>query len=67
LYAGAWPVAFALPKSGPDHDPHAGVALAGTATLFYVLLVLTFGTQIFANWLDERSARRHPRGQHLGG
>ena len=27
LYAGVWPVAFALPVSGPDHDPHAGVAL----------------------------------------
>jgi hypothetical protein len=67
IYACIWPVVFLLPKSGPDHDPHAGVALAGTATLFYVLLVLTFGTQIFANWLDERSARRHPRGQHLGG
>src|SRR5262249_55591626 len=25
LYAAVWPVAFALPDSGPDHDPHAGV------------------------------------------
>jgi hypothetical protein len=60
LYAGMWPVAFALPDSGPDHDPHAGVALAGTTTLFYVLLVLMVGTQIFANWLDKRSAQRLP-------
>jgi len=49
LHAGVWPVAFVLPDSGPDHDPHAGVALATTATLFYVLLVLMVGTQVFAN------------------
>jgi hypothetical protein len=61
LYAGMWPVAFALPDSGPDHDPHAGVALAGTATLFYLLLLLMVGTQVFANWLDKRSGRRLPR------
>jgi len=66
LYAGVWPVAFVLPDSGPDHDPHAGVALATTATLFYVLLVLMVGTQIFANWLDKRSARRLPQGPAPG-
>jgi hypothetical protein len=64
VYATVWPIAFALPDSGPDHDPHAGVALAGTATLFYVLLALMVGTQIFANWLDKRSAPRLPRSQH---
>lgn len=66
LYAGLWPVVFLLPDSGPDHDPHAGVALATTATLFYVLLVLTVGTQIFANWLDRRSARQLPPGPGPG-
>jgi len=66
LYSGVWPVAFALPDSGPDHDPHAGVALAGTATLFYVLLVLMVGTQVFANWLDQRSAWQLPRGPAPG-
>ena len=66
LYAGAWPVAILLPDSGPDHDPHAGVALAGTATLFYLLLVLMVGTQIFANWLDRRSARQLPPGPGPG-
>jgi len=62
LYAAVWPVAFVLPDSGADHDPHAGVALATTATLFYVLLALMVGTQIFDNWLDKHSARRLPRG-----
>ena len=61
LYAGVWPVAFFLPDSGQDHEPQAGIALATTATLFYVLLVLTVGTQVFANWLDKRSARQLPR------
>src|SRR5215813_9378808 len=55
-----------LPDSGADHDPHAGVALATTATLFYVLLALMVGTQIFANWLDKRSARRLPQGPAPG-
>jgi hypothetical protein len=66
LYASAWPVAFALPDSGPDHDPHAGIALAGAATIFYWILLLAIGTQIFANWLDKRSVRRVPRGPAAG-
>jgi len=66
LYAAVWPVAFVLPDSGADHDPHAGVALATTATLFYVLLALMVGTQIFDKWLDKHSARRLPRGPAPG-
>ena len=66
LYAGVWPVAFLLPDSGQDHEPQAGIALATTATLFYVLLVLTVGTQVFANWLDKRSARQLPQGPARG-
>jgi hypothetical protein len=31
------------------------------ATIFYVLLALMVGTQIFDNWLDKHSARRLPR------
>ena len=67
LYAGVWPVAFALPDSGPDHDPHAGIALAGTATIFYWMLLLTIGTQIFANWLDKRPRGGYRGGQRLAG
>jgi Domain of unknown function (DUF1707) len=39
VYAGVWPVAFALPHSGPDHDPHAGFALVVLATFGYLILV----------------------------
>ena len=66
VYAAVWPVALALPDSGPDHDPHAGVALAGTATFFYLILLLMIGTGIFANWLDKRSARQLPQGPAPG-
>ena len=66
LYAGVWPVAFLLPDSGQDHEPQAGIALATTTTLFYVLLVLTVGTQVFANWLDKRSAKQLPQGPARG-
>jgi hypothetical protein len=66
IYAGVWPVAFLLPDSGQDHEPQAGIALATTATLFYVLLVLTVGTQVFANWLDKRSAKQLPQGPARG-
>jgi hypothetical protein len=54
VYAGVWPVAFVLPRSGPDHDPHAGVGLAGTATFFYLILLLMAGTPILADWLNKR-------------
>jgi len=66
LYAGVWPVAFLLPDSGQDHEPQAGIALATTTTLFYVLLVLTVGTQVFANWLDKRSTKQLPQGPARG-
>jgi Domain of unknown function (DUF1707) len=61
FYAAVWPVALALPKSGLDHDPHAGVALAGTATYVYFLVLLGAVIQILTNWLDRRSGRRPPR------
>ena len=66
LYAGVWPVAFLLPDSGQDREPQAGIALATTTTLFYVLLVLTVGTQVFANWLDKRSTKQLPQGPARG-
>ncbi len=53
VYAAIWLVAFSLPVSGPDHDPHSGVALAGTATFFYVMLLLMAGTPILADWLNR--------------
>jgi hypothetical protein len=61
LYAAVWPVALALPKSGLDHDPHAGIALAGTATYVYFLILLGALVQILTDWLDRRSARQPPR------
>ena len=51
--AAMWLAAFSLPVSGPDHDPHAGVALAGTATFFYAILLLMAGTPILADWLNK--------------
>jgi hypothetical protein len=61
LYAAVWPVALALPKSGLDHDPHAGVALAGTATYVYFLVLLGAVVQSLTDWLDTRSGRQPPR------
>jgi hypothetical protein len=60
-YAGVWPVAFALPHSGPDHDPHAGFALVVLATFGYLILVCMLGAQIISDWLDKRSARQLPQ------
>jgi hypothetical protein len=61
LYAAMWLVALALPKSGLDHDPHAGIALAGTATYVYFLVLLGAVVQILTDWLDRRSGRQPPR------
>jgi hypothetical protein len=60
LYAAVWPVALALPMSGLDHDPHGGVALAGTATYIYFLVLLGAVVQVITCWLDRRSSRRPP-------
>jgi hypothetical protein len=51
--AALWLVAFSLPASGPDHDSPAGVTLAVTATLLYVMLLLMAGTPILADWLNK--------------
>jgi DUF1707 SHOCT-like domain len=61
LYAAVWPVALALPKSGLDHDPHAGVALVGTASYVYFLVLLGAVVKILTDWLDRRSGRQPPR------
>ncbi len=66
VYAGVWPVAFALPHSGLDHDPHAGVTVVVLATFFYLILVCMLGAQIISDWLDKRSGRQLPRGPAPG-
>lgn len=66
LYAGVWPAALALPKSGPDHDPHGGLALIGAATFVYFFFALTLVAQILSDWLDKRSHRQLPRGPRPG-
>jgi hypothetical protein len=65
-YAGVWPVAFALPHSGPDHDPHAGFALVVLATFGYLILACMLGAQVISDWLDKRSARQLPQGPAPG-
>ena len=67
LYAGLWPVAFALPKSGADHDPHMGVALLAAATFSYLFFALVVVAQIVSDWLDKRSGRQLPQGPGPGG
>jgi hypothetical protein len=66
LYAGVWPLAFALPVNGPDHDPHAGATLLWLATFSYLFFALVFGAQILSDWLDKRSGRQLPRGPAPG-
>jgi hypothetical protein len=66
VYAGVWPLAFALPHSGPDHDPHAGFALVVLATFGYLILVCMLGAQIISDRLDKRSARQLPQGPAPG-
>jgi hypothetical protein len=67
LYAGVWPLASALPVSGPDHDPHVGITLLWLATFSYVFFALVFGAQILSDRLDKRSGRQLPRGPARGG
>ena len=66
VYAAVWPVAFALPVSGPDHDPHAGVALAETATVFYLIFLVIAGAAMLDSWLPKRSGRQLPLGSGPG-
>jgi hypothetical protein len=62
VYAAVWPVAFALPNSGPDHDPHAGVALAWMASCFYLIVLFVAGIAILDSWQQKRSGRQLPPG-----
>jgi Domain of unknown function (DUF1707) len=66
VYAGVWPVAFALPVSGPDHDPHAGVALAWMASCFYLIVLFVAGVAILDSWQQKRSGKQLPPGPAPG-
>ena len=60
VYAGTWPVALALPVSGPDHDPHAGVALAGTALIFYLIFLVVTLMVLVGSRQQKRTDRQPP-------
>ena len=66
VYAAVWPVALALPDSGPDHDPHAGIALAESATLFYLIFLCLIAAVMLDSWEQKRSAKQLPPGPASG-
>ncbi len=66
IYAAVWPVAFALPTSGPDHDPHAGIALAWLASCFYLIVLFVAGVVIHDSWQQKRSGKQLPPGPAPG-
>ena len=57
LYAGVWPVALALPRSGADHDPHAGVGLIAMATFVYLIVMITCVGNMLISWIEKRPRR----------
>jgi hypothetical protein len=65
-YAAVWPVALALPTSGADHDPHAGMGLVVMSTFFYVIFLFVAGAMLVDTWQWKRSARRLPPGRAPG-
>jgi hypothetical protein len=66
VYAGTWPVALSLPVSGPDHDPHAGVALAGTAFIVYLIYLVVTVMVLVDSRQQERSSKQLPPGSAPG-
>jgi hypothetical protein len=66
VYAGTWPVALSLLVSGPDHDPHAGVALAGTALMFYLIFLVVTLMVLVDSWQQKRSGKQLPPGSAPG-
>jgi hypothetical protein len=52
LYAGMWPLAFALPADG-EGDRAAGANLVGLATLAYLLIMIVAGVWAQARWRDR--------------
>ena len=63
LYAGVWLYAILFPTGGENDTNGALIFFGG---FLYLLLLLTIGTQVFANWLDKRSARQLPPGAGPG-
>jgi hypothetical protein len=66
VYAGTWPVALSLPVSGPDHDPHAGVALAGTAFIVYLIFLVVTVMVLIDSRQQRRSGKQLPPGSAPG-
>jgi hypothetical protein len=63
LYAGMWPLAYALPRTTGEGDPVDGVNLLGLATLLYLLAVV-----LACVWAQGRGPRRENRsGRQLPG
>jgi hypothetical protein len=52
LYAGMWPLAFALSKDG-EGGARAGANLVGLATLTYLLVLTVAGVWAQARWRDR--------------
>jgi hypothetical protein len=60
VYAAVWPLAFVMPRSGPDHEPQFGLVVM--ATFPYFLFLLMFGAQMLSDRQDKRSGKQLPRG-----
>jgi len=52
LYAGMWPLAFALPRDG-EGDPGRVPTWSGWPTLSYLLILIVAGVWAQARWLDR--------------
>jgi len=52
VYAAVWSVAFVVPMNS-EGDLQGPLWLVPWTTVFYVLLLLTIGTPIFADWLNK--------------
>jgi len=53
VYAAVWSVAFVVPTNS-EGEPQGLLWLVPWTTVFYLLLLLTIGTPIFADWLNKR-------------
>jgi len=53
VYAAVWSVAFVVPTNS-EGEPQGLLWLVPLTTVFYLLLLLTIGTPIFADWLNKR-------------
>ena len=53
VFAAVWSVEFIVPTNS-EGDPQGVLWLVPWTTLFYLLLLLTIGTPILADWLNKR-------------